>query len=93
MPNEYRLNIFNFMCEIKSYFTVEKSKTYKSKEYEVQYLTNITISYLINDKFEFIFNETNTKQYIEPILYHYRPYNNTDIYKQTKYPYTCAYRP
>lgn len=91
MPNEYLLNIFNYICEIKTNFIVEQSKTYKSINYEVQYLTNITISYLITDRFEFVFNETNKKQYVEPIYYHYRPYNNTDKYKEKKYPYTCAY--
>ena len=91
MPNEYSLNIYNHLCEIKSNFIVEKSTTYKSKEFEVQYITNITLSYLITDKFEFIFNETNSKQYIDSITYHYRPYNNSDISKNKQYPYTCAH--
>ena len=91
IPNEYPLNIYNNMCEIKSTFIVEKSTTYKSKEYEIQFGTNITLSYLISDKFEFTFNQTNTKQYIEPIIYHYRPYNSSDMNLDKKSPYTCAY--
>ena len=93
MPNEYQLNIFNNICKIKSTFIVEKSKTYKSKDYEIQYGTNITLSYIINDKFEFTFNDSNKKEYIEPIFYHYRPYNNTktNIYNEENNAYTCAY--
>ena len=91
MPDEYPLYIYNNLCEINSNFIVEKSKSYISSKYEVQYLTNITLSYLIKDKFEFEFNETNEKKYIESIIYHYRPYNNSNIKLEKKYPYTCAY--
>ena len=91
MQDEYPLYIYNNLCEINSNFVVEKSKTYIASKYEVQYLTNITLSYLIKDKFEFEFNETNEKKYIEPIIYHYRPYNNSNIKLEKKYPYTCAY--
>ena len=89
-PNEYQLNIFNYICEIKSSFIVEKSMTYKSKDYEIQYGTNITLSYIVSDKFEFIFNDSKTKEFIEPIFYHYRPYNTKDNYKEGKNLYTCA---
>ena len=65
--------------------------TYKSKDYEIQYGTNITLSYLVSDKFEFIFNDSKTKEFIEPIFYHYRPYNTKDNYKEGKNLYTCAY--
>jgi hypothetical protein len=91
MPDEYPLYIYNNLCEINSNFVVEKSKTYISKKYEVQYITNIVLSYLIKDRFEFQFNETNEKKYIESIIYHYRPYNNSNIKLEKKYPYTCAY--
>jgi hypothetical protein len=61
MPDEYPLYIYNNLCEINSNFVVEKSKTYISIKYEVQYITNIVLSYLIKDRFEFQFNETNEK--------------------------------
>ena len=91
MSNEYPLYIYNHMCKIKSDFIVEKSKTFKSKPFEIQYFTNITLSYIIEDQIQFTFNETNTKKYIQPILYHYRPYNNVKIHKENKSAYTCAY--
>jgi len=91
MPDEYPLYIYNNLCEINSNFIVENSKTYIAGKYEVQYITNITLSYLIKDRFEFEFNEANEKKYIESIIYHYRPYNNSNIKLEKKYPYTCAY--
>ena len=91
MPDEYPLYIYNNLCEINSNFIVEKSRTYISTKYEVQYMTNATLSYLVKDKFEFEFNEAKEKKFVDSIIYHYRPYNNSNIKLEKKYPYTCAY--
>ena len=78
-PNESFLKIEGNKCEIQSNFILEKSNTYESQEYSKQYKTNITLSYLIKDKFEFIFNETNDIESIGQIDYIYSPNNNSKI--------------
>ena len=79
LPNESSLTIEGNKCNIKSNFELEKSTTYNAKEYSKRFMTNTTLSYLITDKFEFIFNETNQRIFIGPITYLYSPNNQTKI--------------
>ena len=88
LPNESGLNFEGSKCEIKSDFILEKSTNYVAQEYSRQYKTNITLSYLITDKFEFIFNETGENIYIEPIKYIYKPNNYSQINNNL---YSCAF--
>lgn len=87
LPNESSLTIEGNKCNIKSNFELEKSTTYNAKDYSKQFMTNITLSYLITDKFEFIFNETNQRIFIGPITYLYSPNNHSKI---NNHLYPCA---
>ena len=88
LPNESGLKLEGNKCEIKSDFILEKSTNYISQEYSRQYKTNITLSYIITDKFEFIFNETGKNLFIEPIKYIYKPNNYSQINNNL---YPCAF--